>query len=211
MLRVNPGRRASVPENAIEAVARAMYEAQECARGWKREPELLKTKFRKAAQAAVETVDAHRRFSFSRNISPLVINQDIASAREALLHSPDFSALPFRGRQTCRVVLEGPNLRIGAANEAFFKAAGRGGFLGLPADEAFPELKGQGYLQLLDQVYQTGESYFGLMMPILFQSKQGAPLEEHITDFVYKPIVNAAGQATGLFIESHDRTEWARA
>ncbi|WP_175493854.1 PAS domain-containing protein [Microvirga guangxiensis] len=200
-----------MPEDAIEAVAHALYQAQECARGWEREPDLLKAKFRKTARAAIETLDAHRQPSFTGDIPPLIITQDIVSAREALLYSPDVSALSLPGQQTCRVVLHGPDMKIGAANEAFFKAAGRGGFLGLPAHEAFPELKDQGYLQLLDQVFQTRKSFLGLMMPILFQSRRGAPLEEHITDFVYRPIVNEAGQATGLFIESHDRTEWARA
>jgi hypothetical protein len=37
----------------IEAVARALYEIQDGARGWNREPEQLKTQFRRDAQTAI--------------------------------------------------------------------------------------------------------------------------------------------------------------
>jgi PAS domain-containing protein len=194
-----------VVKGEIETVARALYDAQECCRGWEREPELLRARFRKAAHAAIEAVDRHR------CIAPIIVAGDIRNACDYLLNSPDVSTLSVPNWPACRVVLQGPKFTIDAANDAFVRATGRDGFIGLPSHEAFPELREQGYLQLLEQVYHTRRSFTGLMMPILFQSSKGAPLEEHVTDFVYRPIVNADGDASGVFIESYDRTEAARA
>lgn len=200
-----------VTEDEVEAVARALYDTLECARGWEREPRILKERLRHSAQAVIEELDSHRAITTNHNVSPLVITGDLRLAREFLMNSPGVSALANAGSQTCRVVLRGSDLIIDAANDAFFRSAGRDGFLGLPGREAFPELRGQGYFELLDQVFQTNKPFVGFMMPILFQPRRGAPMEEHITDFVYRPIEDGTGRVTGLFIESYDRTEWARA
>jgi hypothetical protein len=39
--------------DAVEAVAKAFYELQDDARGWEREPEVLKEPFREFARAAI--------------------------------------------------------------------------------------------------------------------------------------------------------------
>jgi len=60
-------------------------------------------------------------------------------------------------------------------------------------------------------VHQTKKPFVGFTMPILFQPRQGAPLEERITDYAYRPMEDDTGQVTGMFIESYDRTRWGRA
>jgi hypothetical protein len=50
-------------QSEIEAVARALYEIQDGARGWHREPERLKTRFRRDAQAAIAALDEAERRS----------------------------------------------------------------------------------------------------------------------------------------------------
>jgi hypothetical protein len=197
-------------KDEVEAIAQALYGTQECARGWAREPEVTKERFRNAARAAVEVIDEHREIT-TGDIAPLVLTGDIRHAREFLMNSPEVSVLSIPAFRAFRVVLRGSDLSIDAASETFFRLVGRRGFDGLPVRAAFPELRGQGYYELLDQVYQTSKPFVGRMMPILFQPWKGAPLEEHITDFVYRPIEDAAGQVTGLFVEGYDRTEWARA
>jgi hypothetical protein len=194
----------------IEAIAQALYGTHECARGWAREPELIKERFRSAARAAIDVFDEHRDIT-TRDIAPLVVAEELSSARDFLMNSHEISVLSIPTFRAFRVVLRGPDLLVDAASEPFFRLVGRRGFEGLPVRAAFPELKGQGYYQLLDQVYQTRKPFVGHMLPILFQPRKGAPLEEHITDFIYRPIENAAGQVTGLFVEGYDRTEWARA
>ncbi|WP_154661338.1 PAS domain-containing protein [Microvirga lotononidis] len=172
---------------------------------------MLKERLRDSVRVTIRKLDEHLRIVPTRDIAPLVLTGDIRDAGELLMNSPDVSALEITSSQACRVALRGPELIIEAANKAFVRSAGRDGFLGLPGWEAFPELRGQGYLELLDQVYRTKKPFVGLKMPILFQPSKGAPMEEHVTDFIYRPIEDGSGHVTGVFIESYDRTEWARA
>ena len=44
-------------EKEIEAVARAFYDLQDCARGWDREPDRLKERFLKDAAAVIAVLD----------------------------------------------------------------------------------------------------------------------------------------------------------
>jgi CheY-like chemotaxis protein len=47
-------------EGEVEAVAQAFYDAQKNARGWRREPEVLKEPFRRNARAVIEALERHR-------------------------------------------------------------------------------------------------------------------------------------------------------
>ncbi|MDP8919552.1 MAG: hypothetical protein M3O00_11790 [Pseudomonadota bacterium] len=47
-------------EHEIEAVARALYAAEDDAQVWEREPEILKAEFRRHARAALELLEQHR-------------------------------------------------------------------------------------------------------------------------------------------------------
>jgi CheY-like chemotaxis protein len=47
-------------EGEVEAVAKAFYDAQKNARGWLREPEVLKDPFRRNARAVIEALERHR-------------------------------------------------------------------------------------------------------------------------------------------------------
>ncbi len=50
----------SMIKNEIEAVARAFYDLQDCARGWDREPARLKEQFLSDARASIAALDEHR-------------------------------------------------------------------------------------------------------------------------------------------------------
>ncbi|WP_114769344.1 hypothetical protein [Microvirga subterranea] len=43
--------------DSVDAVAKAFYDLQEGARGWEREPEVLKEPFREFARAAIAMLD----------------------------------------------------------------------------------------------------------------------------------------------------------
>ncbi|MBJ6127042.1 hypothetical protein [Microvirga splendida] len=48
-------------EHEIEAVARALYSAEDDAQVWDREPEIVRDEFRTLARAALELLAQHRR------------------------------------------------------------------------------------------------------------------------------------------------------
>lgn len=203
--------RSDVAEDEVEAVAKAFYYVLEGARDWEREPEVLKERFRKDARAAIDALNDHREIVTSRVIPPLVISEELGKARDRLMTSHEVSVLPVPGFRAFRAVVSGPDHTFDTVNEPYFGLVGHRELVGRPVREALPELRGQGYYELLDHVYQTRKSFVGHMMRIMVQAKPGAPLEEHIIDFVYRPIENTAGQVRGLFVEGYDRTAWARA
>jgi signal transduction histidine kinase len=75
--------------------------------------------------------------------------------------------------------------------------------------EALPEVEGQGFFELLDNVYQTGEPFLGHEMRVVL-ARNGAE-EERYADFVYQPIRDAAGTITGIFVHGNDVSEQVRA
>jgi PAS domain S-box-containing protein len=70
----------------------------------------------------------------------------------------------------------------------------------------FPELEGQGYYEWLDQVYQTGKHFSAYRVPIKLTAANHKPSEK-ILDFIYEPVIDGAGQVTGIFVEGYDVTE----
>lgn len=93
------------------------------------------------------------------------------------------------------------------ANHAYFQLVGERELVGKPVREALPELEGQGWFELLDHVYTSGESYQGRAMPVELRRKHGQALDQRYVDFVYQPIRDNRGKVTGIFLEGSDVTE----
>lgn len=108
-------------------------------------------------------------------------------------------------------VLREPRHVFTIANRAFRELVGREELVGKPVQEALPDLSGQGFFELLDQVYRSGELYSASAAKIVLQrGPQGEP-QEHYLDFVYQPIRDAAGEVTGIFVQGHDVTDLRQA
>lgn len=108
-------------------------------------------------------------------------------------------------------VLREPNHIFEIANGAFLQLVGHRHILGKPVREALPELMGQGFFELLDKVYKTGEPYIGHEIPVMLQRHPHAPLEERFVNFVYQPTIDHRGNIAGIFVEGSDVTEAVKA
>jgi PAS domain S-box-containing protein len=117
----------------------------------------------------------------------------------------------FRQAPNFMCVLRGPDHVFELANDTYLQLVGHRDLVERPAREALPEVEGQGFFELLDRVYASGETFVGRNMPIRFQRRPDGPLEERFLTFVYQPIKDEAGQVTGLFVEGSDVTEAKRA
>jgi len=104
-------------------------------------------------------------------------------------------------------VLNGPNHVFEFVNDAYSRLVGNRDFLGKPVREAVPEAEGQGYFELLDQCYRTGEVFKGLETPLQLRRTPDGPLETMLIDFIYQPITDAAGKVRGILVEGNDVTE----
>jgi PAS domain S-box-containing protein len=107
--------------------------------------------------------------------------------------------------------LRGRQLVFELANPAYYQLVGHREILGRPVREALPEVEGQGFFELLDRVFTTGEPFVGRGQRLFVQRQPGAPLSELYVDFVYQPIVEPDGTVSGIFAQGHDVTEQKRA
>ena len=107
-------------------------------------------------------------------------------------------------------VLRSSNHIFDIANDAYIQLVGRREILGKPIRDALPELDGQGFFELLDEVYSTGRPYFGNEVPVMLQRKTDGSLEERFVNFIYQPTFDYRGKITGIFVEGSDVTESVR-
>ncbi len=103
--------------------------------------------------------------------------------------------------------LRGRDLVFELANESYYQLVGHRDILGSPVHAALPELAGQGYLELLDRVYTSGEPFVGHGLRVVLQREPGAAPSEAFVDLIYQPIRDATGAVTGLLVTGHDVTE----
>ncbi|MEP6972476.1 MAG: PAS domain-containing protein [Betaproteobacteria bacterium] len=116
--------------------------------------------------------------------------------REMFALSPSFVA-----------VLRGPEHRFELTNAAYLKLIAHRDVIGLPVRAALPEVQGQGFFELLDRVYRTGEAHSGRAVPVSLIPEAGVAPEERVVDFIYQPMRGADGRVNGIFVEGVDVTE----
>ena len=112
----------------------------------------------------------------------------------------------FEQAPSFMAMLEGPDHRITFANAAYMRLIGDRDVIGRPVADALPEAAVQGYLELLDRVFQSGVAYTANSAKFILETHTG-PGKERYLDFVFQPITDAEGQITGVFVEGHDVTE----
>jgi len=89
-------------------------------------------------------------------------------------------------------------------------AAGRAQ-LDQPVSAVFPEVVAQGFIEILNQVYATGEPFVGVNSPVwLHDAASGQPTQRYV-DFVYQPLHDAQKQVAGILAFIVDVTEKVQA
>ncbi len=106
--------------------------------------------------------------------------------------------------------LRGPEHVFELVNEAYQQLTGHRELLGKRVLDGLPELQGQAFIDLLDQVYQSGEPYIGRAMRALLQRRPNMAPEEVFVDFVFQPIIERDGRISGIFVQGSDVTEQQR-
>ena len=116
-------------------------------------------------------------------------------------------ASAFEQAPSFMAMLSGPNHVIEIANPAYMKLIGHRAVLGRAVADALPEAVAQGYIGLLDRVYQTGKAYTAYGARYEVQAVPGGPAEERFLDFVYQPIADASGAINRIFVIGSDVTD----
>ncbi len=102
-------------------------------------------------------------------------------------------------------LLQGPSHVFALANSTYCELTGRNDLIGKPVAEALPELVKQGFVDLLDQVFESGTAFRATGRPV--ELVRGGVADTRMVDFVYQPIKDVAGKTTAIFVEVNDVTE----
>jgi len=112
----------------------------------------------------------------------------------------------FRHAPAFMCILRGPDHVYEMVNDRYYQLVGQRRIVGLPAREALPEVAGQGVFELLDRVYQTGETFIGNNLRVQLQREPGAPLEQRYVDVIYTALRDATGKIYALLSHGIDQT-----
>jgi PAS domain S-box-containing protein len=104
-------------------------------------------------------------------------------------------------------MLRGPEHVFDLANAAYMQLVGHRAVLGKTVRQALPEIAGQGFFELLDNVLASGQPFVGRAMPVDLQRLPGGATERRFVDLVYQPVTDALGLVSGIFVEGSDVTE----
>jgi PAS domain S-box-containing protein len=102
-------------------------------------------------------------------------------------------------------IYTGRTMKIQLANEAMIRLWGKDqSVLGMDLMEALPELEGQPFMQLLDQVYTTGVAYHATedRADLVVDGK----LQSYYFNFTYKPLKDAEGKIYAILNMAIDVT-----
>jgi PAS domain S-box-containing protein len=108
-------------------------------------------------------------------------------------------------------VLEGPDHVYTVVSPPYARSAGQGRpLLGRTFREAFPEVAGTGYYEVMDRVYATGEPFFAAERRVLLRDADGAA-REHFFNVGYQPLRDAHGEVYAVASVAYDVTDQVRA
>ena len=134
---------------------------------------------------------------------------DVVGLREAAAEAGRFNDM-FRQAPAAIAVLRGETHVFETVNESYQDLIGHRDVLGKTVAQALPEVVGQGFIELLDEVYKSGEPHVGRNVARELQPAAEMPIRRRVLDFVYHPMRNAAAIVDGIFVQATDVTEWAK-
>jgi PAS domain S-box-containing protein len=103
-------------------------------------------------------------------------------------------------------LLKGRDMVIELGNDKIFEVWGKPrSVTGMKVIDALPEIKNQQFLQLLDNVYTTGQTYHGY--DVLAKLEHQGELKDVYFDFIYSALRDENGEINGVLVIANDVTE----
>ena len=103
-------------------------------------------------------------------------------------------------------ILRGPEHRLEYFNAAYEQLFPGRRMQARTVAEVQPEAVEQGFVALLDQVYQTGETYYGAEMPLLVHDPDDGTTKQTYFNFTYQAYQHD-GQTVGISVFAYDVTQ----
>ncbi|MEO5728489.1 MAG: response regulator, partial [Byssovorax sp.] len=103
-------------------------------------------------------------------------------------------------------IVRGPKHVFELANSLYCQVIGKNNIVGKPLEEALPEVRGQGFIELLDGVLRTGEPAHGTEVLCKLDRRGDGTLDDVFFNFVYAPMRDAGGNVEGIIAFAFDVT-----
>lgn len=145
-------------------------------------------------RAAAEEALRQRTAELDRTV--IALHTERARLLNVLQQAPIFFAL-----------LQGPEHIFAMANPLYMKLVGNRDILGKSVADAIPEVVAQGYVDMLNSVYNTGEQVSMQSAVVEIVRSEGAPPERRYLDFSYAPLRDADNSISGVIVLGIDQTE----
>lgn len=147
-------------------------------------------------------------------------NEELETANENVSKSYDLTVELNKNLQTSELrlksfiskapvafgILKGIELRIEVANDMILKVWGKDHkVIGHPLAEALPELKGQPYLDILADVFNSGTTYIGDTAHVKLEHE--GIYKDCYFDFIYEPLKDEDGSTVAIIVIANEVTE----
>ena len=162
---------------------------------------------RRRAQALAEAVQLRQAAADALAQANLQLTSEVALRTQ---ERDRFRQL-FRQAPSFMCLMQGPQHVFEFVNDAYLQLIGHRAVSGMTVRDALPEVEGQGFFELLDNVYATGKPYIGTNLGVQLQRTLAAPLEQRFINLIYQPLLGAEGQVDGIFVDGYDVTHQHRA
>ncbi len=104
-------------------------------------------------------------------------------------------------------MLKGADHVFEMANPLYLQLTGKKDIIGKTVAEVLPEVIEQGFIDMLDNVYRTGESYIGKETFVQVVKEGNGEKADFYMNFIYQAYRNAEGKIEGVFFFINDITE----
>lgn len=112
----------------------------------------------------------------------------------------------FNNAPAFMCIFKGENHTYEYANKRYYELIGRDDIVDKDLREVLPEIYDQGFADLLDYIYTTGQTHVGQATPVTFRDEENNERQRFL-DFVLQPIRDHVGKVTGIFANGYDVTE----
>ncbi|GAB3241120.1 hypothetical protein GCM10027346_36160 [Hymenobacter seoulensis] len=144
-------------------------------------------------------VQEHTRAALATQAEALTTAQGLAHEREAFYYV-------FEQTPALVALLRAPEHRFEYVNPAYQQLFPGRQLVGLTMAEAVPETVEQGFVRLLDRVYQTGDTHYGTEVPFAVVPPDGQPSRTVYFNFTYQAY-REQGCLAGVTIFAYDVTD----
>jgi len=107
-------------------------------------------------------------------------------------------------------ILKGSQHVFEFANPPYLELIGNRNPIGMTVLESLPEAAGQGFIEMLDKVYTTGETITGKEVPLEIDKGNGKH-KEFFLNFTYQAFKNDNGETEGILVFAYDVSEQVNA